>query len=302
MNLTSKETTIKEFEGIIKNCPPIFDEILVKLASEQDLPEKDIIQLKNDVLFTALVVMMIENGFRPKLADGELLEGVSFIDYRCFVNWKLSSGTYEAEFMLGCCEISTKLMMIPLATTVMVNAVIKGIELETYSVCLPINQFIIVRMCEPRVAKLFRNLQLLSDTFKNKIVSPVKSKLLTICGYPGASLMGLPEDVFLKLMLYLPISDILSMRETCRMSKQMLDDNNFWHKLFIRDKKLFKEVEDNQWYRANKKSTDPNKYDNWKSMYTEYYVECKNIKLVQRRIKPSVQQPRNVILLHIRHL
>lgn len=265
MNLSTKEITIGEFEGVIKKLPPIFDEILAKLVAEYDLPEKDITLLKNDVLFILLVVIMIENNFQPKVDTGELLEDVGQIDSKRLLNWKLS-GMYEAEFMMGYCEISTKLMMIPLGSTVLVNGVIKGEESETYSVCLPINQYIVftVRETEGTVTKLFRNLQLLSDTFKDKVLTPVKSKLLSICGYPGASLMGLPEDVFWKIMLYLPLVDILSMCETCRKFKTLVNDDNLWLKLFTRDFKLLTKNKQNQ--------EDPSEYKNWKAMYMANYL------------------------------
>ncbi|XP_063359869.1 uncharacterized protein LOC134649083 [Cydia amplana] len=186
-------------------------------------------------MFLLIVVLMIENGFLPMKSDSELLHNVESLDAVQLTKWKNNSSIYEAVFyMPGMESFPLKVIMSPLGAMVLLNVLINNLNSETYSVCLPVSRYVVSPQAS-KIPMIFRDLKHLSTVFKNKILSVVKSIILTQLGYSSASLIGVPEEVFLKIMLYLPIHEIIQLSMLCKRLNYLIDNETLWHELCIRD-------------------------------------------------------------------
>lgn len=191
--------------------------------------------MQRDLFFIVVLVLMFENGFLPIDDDAEIIDPAALIDLKKLHSWKSSVGIYETKFILrGFEHLPLKLIFIPLGATVLVNAKLEGSNEEIYSVCLPVSRYVVSPQAST-VPMIFRDLKHLSFTFKNKILSTVKSRILSQCGYPSGSLIGLPDELLGKILMYLPIIDIINVRRSCHRLHSVLDNQALWHKLFKRD-------------------------------------------------------------------
>lgn len=244
MGLTLEESTTEE-------VAPLLYEIVKRILSET----KTFDSIQKDFLFVMIVVLMIENGFILTNNHVEIDPMKSFNSI-LLSRWKQTSGIYETTFILsGFKNVTLKVIMSPLGATVLVNVVAHELNYETYTICLPISRYVVSPQATS-IPMIFRDLKHFSTTFKNKIISAVKSKILSHHGYPSASLVGLPEEVLFKIMLNLPVQDILSICKTNSRLKMLLDNDSLWYSLCKRD------------FECNSQAD----VRNWKELYKQIYV------------------------------
>ncbi|XP_026758025.2 uncharacterized protein LOC113517527 [Galleria mellonella] len=202
--------------------------------------------LQKDVFFILIITLMVENGFTPISDEFKCMDIKSYLD--------IFSGQ-EAKFVLmGFQDISVKLIMSPLGAMVLLNIVISELNLDTYSICLPVSRYV-VSLHASTIPLMFRDLRHLAFTFKNKMVVPVKSRILSHSGYPSASLIGLPEEVFHRILLYLPVSDVINVSKTCNRLQMLIANESLWHDLFRRD---FQELQTDR--------------SDWRNLYRETFI------------------------------
>ncbi|XP_026742501.1 uncharacterized protein LOC113504426 [Trichoplusia ni] len=244
MGLTLEESTTEE-------VAPLLHEIVKRILAES----KTFDSIQKDFLFVMIVVLMIENGFILTNNHVEIDPMQSFNSV-LLSRWKQPSGIYETTFILsGFKNVTLKVIMSPLGATVLVNVVANELNHETYTICLPISRYVVSPQATS-IPMIFRDLKHFSTTFKNKIISAVKSKILSHHGYPSASLAGLPEEVLFKIMLNLPVQDILSICKTNSRLKMLLDNDSLWYSLCKRD------------FECNSQAD----VRNWKELYKQIYI------------------------------
>ncbi|XP_045490945.1 uncharacterized protein LOC123690878 [Colias croceus] len=224
MNFALEDSTTEDVPILLKT-------IIEQLLSQNVRTES----MQKDVFFVLIIIMMLENGFMPVKNEASSIDSSSILDAYKLSQLKKESGIYKETFLLmGLHGVTVDLIMSPVGSTVIVNAVRKDISSETYSVCLPLSRYIVSTQAST-IPMMFRDLKHLCSLFKNKIICPVKSSILNFCGYPSASLAGIPDDIFFSLMMLLNVKDILSVSKTCKRLNVLLKNDSLWHALCKRD-------------------------------------------------------------------
>ncbi|XP_041977285.1 uncharacterized protein LOC121731749 [Aricia agestis] len=224
-----------------EKVPILLEDLITTLA------ESDRIELKQeDIFFLLIVILMVENDFVPVLNNGVEWEQHNSIDKEQLCYWK-RTGSYEVTFLMSSFkDIPLKLILCPLGTTMSINLLINYDSTDVYSVMLPHIKYVVAPKA-PTIPMIFNDLRDLCYKYKDKIIVPVKSRILSYYGFPSASLLGLPAEVFIYLLLYLPLKDILNLSETCKRIRYIIETDNFWHKLYIRDFDTSSEKDDSSW-------------------------------------------------------
>lgn len=242
MNITLEESTTEEVPSLLQEC-------VKSILSENQTPDS----VQKDLFFVVIVVLMVENNFLPVNDELEPIDLEESFNAVQLSKWKLKTGICEATFvMMGFKNTTVKLLMSPLGATVLVNLMINELNCETYSTCLPVSRYVVSPQATS-VPMIFRDLKHFSVTFKNKILSAVKSRILSHNGYVSASLIGLPDEVLNNIVLHLAITDIISMCKTCTRLKVLLDDQRLWHILYRRDFQTIPDVVIKNWKDLYKK-------------------------------------------------
>lgn len=241
---STNEKVPSKFEEIIKD-------IITRKQSTHSLES-----IRKDLFLTLVVYIMTENGFVPVFQKTVENYSENNTDMDKISGWTLDTEKCEIDFVLaGFDDITVKLILCPLGMTVLVNVFISDVNSDVYSVCLSINQYVVSPNASI-VPMIFRDLKHLSNIFKNKIVTPVKSSIHNFYGYSSASLLGLPEELLFNIFLRLPINDIINVSQTCKKLALLLENRSFWHKLLARDFK-------------NELVGDK---DDWKKTYKDAYI------------------------------
>lgn len=241
--------------------PPILEEIARDVVKNAKCCES----VQKDLLFVLIIVLMMENGFCPIRNEGD----PDYVDSKCLEKWKNSSILYARFMLFGFNEIPLNLIISPLGPTALVNVVINDLNSETYTVCLPVSRYVVSPHASS-VPMMFRDLKHLSNTFKNKISAPVKSRILSLYGYPSASIIGLPEEVYYRFIRLLPMHDVIKMSQTCTRLKGLNDNQGLWRDLYRRD------------FNDELTLTEPAEQSedkDWKTFYKEKYVEKRDASL-----------------------
>lgn len=237
--------------------PPKLEEIARDVVKNAKCCES----IQKDLLFVLIIVLMMENGFHPITNEGDPV----YVDSKCLENWK-SSSILNAKFTLfGFNEIPLNLIISPLGPTALINVVIDDLNFETYTVCVPVSRYVVSPHAST-IPMIFRDLKHLSNSFKNNISAPVKSRILNLYGYPSASIIGLPEEVYYKFTQLLPVKDVVTMSQTCRRLKCLNDNQSLWRDLYRRD---FKE----------ELPSEQSENSDWKAFYKETYVAKRDASL-----------------------
>ncbi|XP_045519762.1 F-box only protein 7-like [Pieris brassicae] len=243
-------------ESTTEKIPTNLNNVIKQLHSDGN----DLMQ--NDIFIVLILFLMLENGFVTTNNVTDYIDHAKHITK--IIQSQRKTGFYKETFLLcGLDDMTVDIIMSPIGSAIIVNTAINNDNQEMYSVCLPTSRYVVAPKAST-IPMIFRDLKHLSTAFKNQIVSPVKCTILSYCGYPSASLVGLPDDIFFSLIMLLSIEDILNVSKTCRRLKVILDDETLWHALYKRD---FQVVVQND-------RTD------WKMVYKETYLaelEKKNL-------------------------
>lgn len=206
-------------ESTPEHIPFTLQEVISKLR-ERSFSEKD--------LFNVLVLyIMFESNFH---IPGE--ESIDITDHIISV-LNIDTSMNETFILNGFEDISLKIMTNYLDTFVLVNAILDDSN-EMFSLCLPLNKYILP-VNDSDYKTVFKDLKDFSFNFKNKIISPLKCCILKQYRYPSASLVGIPDELLLKICLLLPVEDALSVAKTCHKMNNFLNEERFWFLLCKRD-------------------------------------------------------------------
>lgn len=239
-------------ESTREKVPPLLEDLLKRTCNDKIVSESK----QTDIFLNLIIVMLSENGFSLMANDKKDLQSLQDIDSKHLKRWRNSSGVYELTFVMnGFHNTSIRLALCALGGSCLINVIVNDIKTEVYSVCYPVGRYIVAPEASP-VPMMFCDLKHLCDTFKNKIITPVKSAIMNFYGYSGASLIGLPEELIFYLMMYLPVSDIINVAKTCKKLSLLLNNDRFWHRLFLRDF-------------SSSVSTD---CQDWKTLYRNVYT------------------------------
>lgn len=237
-------------DSTTEKVPPLLEIIVGRILSQS----KSCDSVQRNLLFVLILVILIENGF--VLLDDRNEETEPFkLDLEQVEKWQLTHGTLEVNIvMCGYTNFPAKLIVCPVGSTVLVNVILKELNSETYTVCVPVSRYVVSPEAST-IPMIFRDLRHLSITLKNKVISAVKSRILSYHGYASASLIGLPEEVLFNIIKYLPLPDVVKLCKICRRLNYLASREMIWHFLYKRDFGHHSEV------------------DSWKVLYKEKYVE-----------------------------
>lgn len=187
--------------------------------------------LKRDLFFALLLTVMNENDFQLLKGIGE--EGIGIVDYIVSKSG-LNNDIYSALFILkGYANSKTRLIMCPMDDLVLITTSLPDMCSETYSICLPIDRY--VKTTQLRIPMNCVNLNELRSYVKEKIVSPIRCKLINYNNNPSGALSGLPSDVLHQIIVSLPIRDVLNLSESCRRINSVVNEDGVWSHLYNRD-------------------------------------------------------------------
>lgn len=238
-------------ESTSEKIPKLLEDIIKQIYQNK---EQDI--LRKDLFCVLIVVLMIENGMKLVNKNFDIIDLLISFDTEQLSQWKSPVGLYETIFVMCCFrDIKVKLIISPLGGISVINAIINVPNSETYTVCLPVSRYVVSPLAT-NIPMKFRDLKHLSMMFKNNIICPVKSRILSFYGYASASLIGIPDEILYKIMLLMPVKDILNTCRICTRLKCLLYNGTLWHSLFRRD--FNSEVQ--------------NCITEWKELYKDAYV------------------------------
>ncbi|KAJ9588492.1 hypothetical protein L9F63_018148, partial [Diploptera punctata] len=199
--------------------------VLLEESSSQELPKNVEILLsslgndskidKNDVIAVFFYVLMIETGFIPQnLDDCDL----SNCDYNFNVktlksiyslpkNWKIAVNHYEELFLLGnVTQYPCKLVILSMDDLIIVNLFLPNLKEQRNAYAITFQPSMYIENVSDYIPNSFKNLKELSIKFKDSLSHPAKSAILTEEKITNPSLLGLPEELKLKIFeLLLPV-------------------------------------------------------------------------------------------------
>lgn len=195
--------------------------------------------LKYDLFYFLIIILFMENDFSPISED--MYKDNVLISSELLKSWKGQENTLETIIYLKNFNSKIKLIFTPIGNLILINVILKDINSDTYTVCVPIDKYVLLSLSED-LSKVFQNVEHISKILKNNIVCPVKSAILTSFGYPSGSFIGLPPEVIRKILFKLNILDIVHLCKTSKRLNCLINDNNIWHDLFKRDFKHSYEI------------------------------------------------------------
>lgn len=219
-------------------------EVLVKSLeqSEESISSTNAI----DLIAALLYVLMMETGYSP-LGTGS--NSVSSSDYGFNIHklnffcsmpakWKnIQQNSYEMSFILGrFTHYPCRLLIIPVDDVLIINLLITNLiqERNRYTMGIQPSKYV-VNPTSTCIPTKFRHLKDLSLKFKNILSHPARSVILTKEGILNASLLGIPDEVKIKIFKYLKVSDLLKVSLVCKYLCWVSEDQGLWKYFLVRD-------------------------------------------------------------------
>lgn len=199
-----------------------------------------------DLIAALLYVLMIETGYSPLGTGGS---SISSSDYGFNIhklnffssmpaNWKnIQQNSYEMSFILGrFTQYPCRLLIIPADDVLIINLLITNLiqERNRYTLGIQPSKYV-VNPTSCCISTKFRYLKDLSLKFKNSLSHPARSVILTKEGILNASLLGIPDEVKIKIFKYLKVSDLLKVSLTCKYLCCVTEDQGLWKYFLVRD-------------------------------------------------------------------
>lgn len=229
-------------ESSSKRIPHNLEALVKSLEGSPDVSPTN----KNDLIAVLLYVLMMESGYSPINVGGTSIcssdHGFSIHKLNRFCNmpaiWKnIQQNNYEMTFILGkFIQHSCKLLIIPIDDEVIVNLLISNLKEERnrYSFMIQPSKYVL-NPTSSSIPTKFRNLKDLSLKFKNSLSHPARSVILTKEGVLNASLLGVPDEVKIKIFKYLKVSDFLKLSLVCSHLYNVTEEQGLWRYFLVRD-------------------------------------------------------------------
>ncbi|UJR09741.1 hypothetical protein I4U23_013970 [Adineta vaga] len=192
---------------------------------EYSHPENDF-----DFIVLALHALMLESGFQMDTDN----------DYD-LTKTRKSSTFYVIRYRHKLCEeerIRCSLAIMKTDSLVTIDGVVNSISQACGKLSFNIANYLYTQKEAMALNAVlpYHDLQNLSRSFKDNLANRLLCKLLEESGQrSSATLVGLPNEIKLRLAKYLPIKSLLALQATCRDIHNTLNDNLLWHDLCIRD-------------------------------------------------------------------
>ncbi|XP_032520117.2 uncharacterized protein LOC116772152 [Danaus plexippus] len=233
-----------------ERIPPQFHRTVNTLIETLIKPDR----LQRDLFFALLLILMKESDFvlqKGNKDDTDILDHIVHLRNR-------ENGSHEADFVLRkFTSTPIKFIATTVSDLILVNAMVPEINCFTQSLCLLKDKYIPLTIFG--LPEKFSYMDELCTLFKDYIVTPVKSTILSYYNYSSASLSGLPSKLVYDILIELSIRDIVKISETCKKIYNIVNSDVFWYHLMKRDFYL------------------PQNFDgSWQVLYIKTYISEKN--------------------------
>lgn len=198
----------------------------------ESLPSAD----RNEIMCVLLYVLMIETGFIPQnvmicdFSNADHNFNIQTLNKLCCMpnNWKnYNLNIYELLFHLGkFTSYPCKLVIIPVDDMLIVNLLISNFieNKDKYSITIQPSKY--VKNLSDAVANSFKNLKELSLEFKNKMTQPARAAILTQEGILNSSLLGIPDELKIRILKKLDKSDLINVCLVCQDLYRVCQDQS----------------------------------------------------------------------------
>ncbi|CAF0782300.1 unnamed protein product [Adineta ricciae] len=199
--------------------------VLVYRLIEDSQPETDF-----DYLIIVLHALMLECGFQMDTENNYNIKSA-----------RKSSTFYVIRYRHKLCDeerTRCSLALMKTDTLVTIDGVVNAISQACGKLSLNIGDYLQMHKAgtSSTTTLPYRELRTLSRIFKDNIANRLLCKLLEQSRQCStATLVGLPNEIKLRLAKYLPIKSICMLQLTCRDIHHTLNDNLLWHDLCVRD-------------------------------------------------------------------
>lgn len=226
-------------ESTLQGIPQHLETLLFSLGGSFQSADK------NDVICVLLYVLMIETGFVPQnVMNSDLSKCGHDFSIQTLnsirnmpTNWKnTAKNFYEIIFNLGkFTEHPCKLVILPTDDILIVDLVISNVnkQRKTYSITIEPTKYI--QNPSHFNAPSFKNLKDLSLRFKNNVSHPAKCAVLTHEGFLNPSLLGVPDEIKIKILKKLKVQDFLKMSMVSHNFHHLCRDQGLWRHFLLRD-------------------------------------------------------------------
>ncbi|CAF1006887.1 unnamed protein product [Rotaria sordida] len=243
---------------------------LIHHLVEHSRPENDF-----DYMVIVIHALMLESGFQMDAENNYDLKIA-----------RKSSTFYVIRYRHKLCEkerIRCSLAIMKTDSLVTIDGVVNSISQACGKLSFNIGNYLHTQKeaIALNAAFPYHNLRDLSRLFKDNLANRLLCKLLEESGQrSSATLIGLPNEIKLRLGKYLPIKSLLALQLTCRDIHNTLNDNLFWHDLCIRDfdKTAITSVSNTTQNSSNEK--------NWHKLYQIMYAQKQAILRHQTKYSP----------------
>jgi hypothetical protein len=201
-----------------------------------------------DLIAALLYALMMETGYSPlgvgdnSISSSDYGFNIHKLHFYCSMpaNWKnIQQNIYDMSFILGpFTQYPCRLLIIPADDVLIINLLITKLiqERSRYTLGIQPSKYV-VDPTSSCISTKFRHLKDLSLKFKNILSHPARSAILTKEGILNASLLGIPDEVKIKIFKYLKVSDLLKVSLVCKYLCCMTEDQGLWKYFLIRDLK-----------------------------------------------------------------
>ncbi|CAF0979595.1 unnamed protein product [Rotaria magnacalcarata] len=244
--------------------------ISTHLLIDSSQPETDF-----DYITIVIHALMLESGFQMDTENN--------YDIRIA---RKSSTFYVIRYRHKLCDkerITCSLAIMKTDALVTINGIVNSISQACGKLSFNIANYLCTQKEAIGLNAVFpyHHLRDLSRSFKDNLANRLLCKLLEESGQrSSATLIGLPNEIKLRLGKYLPIKSLLALQSTCRDIHNTLNDNIFWHDLCVRD------FDKTAIISASSTTENSSNEKNWHKLYQIIYAQKQAILRHQTKFSP----------------
>ncbi|PSN48519.1 hypothetical protein C0J52_05932 [Blattella germanica] len=224
--------------------------VLVEETTLPDIPRHlqvllSSLESKNDAIVALLYVLMLETGFLPQHEmNCTLYKGGHGFNVQILnritdmpLNWRNAElNIYDLTFGLGAFpKYTCKLLVVPSGEILLVNLVITNLDKERKAYSMTIQPSKYITNLSGHIAYSLNNMKDLSVKFKDTISNPAKCAILNREGMLNPSILGVPDEMKIRIFKNLAISDMNNVSLVCRKLFALSKDQSLWRHYVSRD-------------------------------------------------------------------
>lgn len=241
MNLLDESPRMLQ-DSVASNLP-LHVKLALEAAYESMAESPDRATTAADLLIAITYSLMLESGFVP--AESAALavssRGYNRVNVQRFSKppgqWR-KHGCHLLRFALAVCpDLQVRLIAVPSADSVLLT-VSEVLSSRGHSICLQPDRYIVSSHSPGGKPFELRNVRELSFTIKDKLCTPARCGILEKLGVENPSLMGLPREVLVHMLQFLPAEDLARLGNVCRTFYEVTSDQKLWMSLVRKDFRL----------------------------------------------------------------